>query len=86
MKFTDFITSKKEMKIGFLGGSITFGTGASLPTLCYRSRVMSELKEKYPETSLSDINAAIGGTCSDFGLFRMEKQLLSENPDMGVTL
>lgn len=82
MTFNDFMNTKNEIKLGFLGGSITFGTGASNPTLCYRSRVTKLLQEKYPDKKIENINAAIGGTGSNFGLFRMEKQLLSENPDI----
>jgi len=82
MKFTEFINSKDEIKLGFLGGSITFGTRASSGSLCYRNRVTAMLQEKFPEKKIENINAAIGGTGSDFGFFRMEKQLLSQNPDI----
>ena len=82
MNFTEFINSKDEIKLGFLGGSITFGTRASSGSLCYRNRVTTMIQEKFPGKKIENINAAIGGTGSDFGFFRMEKQLLSENPDM----
>lgn len=82
MTFAEFVQSKNEITLGFLGGSITFGTGASSGNLCYRNRITAMLQEKYPNTEFKNINAAIGGTGSDLGLFHMEKQLLSEKPDI----
>lgn len=82
MKFTELMNSKEEIKLGFLGGSITFGTRASSGCLCYRNRVTAMLQEKFPDKKIENINAAIGGTGSDFGFFRMEKQLLSQKPDI----
>ena len=82
MKISEIIKSKKTFKIGYLGGSITAGSGASVEGNCWRCKFTKYLKEKYPETEIVEINASIGGTGSDLGLFRMKKDLLSKNPDI----
>ena len=80
MKFRDFLSSKKDIKIGFFGGSITDGFGASEKSRCYRELVFSEIK-KINQTAVQTA-AAIGGTGSDLGLFRLERDLLMHNPDL----
>ena len=79
--FTQFLKGKKNVKIGYLGGSITAGSGASNPDKCWRCRVTKELGEKYPDINFEGIDAAIGGTGSDLGVFRMDEELMKYNPD-----
>ncbi len=82
MNFDEFVKTKKKIKLGFLGGSITLGAGASNPDKCYRSLVTKALNEHYPNVEFENINAAIGGTGSGFGLFRMDEDLLAHMPDI----
>ena len=82
MKISEIIKSKTSFRIGYFGGSITAGSGASLEKNCWRAKFTKYITEKYPETEITEINAAIGGTGSDLGLFRMKRDLLSQNPDM----
>lgn len=70
----------ETVTIGFLGGSITQGSLASCPDNCYASRVYQWWKEQFPNTQF--INAGIGGTTSQFGVARVEADLLRYEPDM----
>ncbi len=82
MNLDKFVENKKKIKLGFLGGSITLGAGASNPENCYRRLITKALNEHYEDVEFEDINAAIGGTGSGFGLFRMNDDLLKHSPDM----
>ena len=69
-----------EITLGFLGGSITQGAVASKQENCYASRVYKWWSETFPKVKF--INAGIGGTTSQFGVARVEEDLLSFHPDM----
>ncbi len=81
MKFKDFLNSKNNLKIGFFGGSITDGFGASERSRCYRELVFGEIKKNINRGAIQ-IAAAIGGTGSNLGLFRLERDLLRHMPDL----
>lgn len=66
---------KKELRIGYLGGSITAAPG-------WRVKSLKWFQERYPDSELSEINAAIGGTGSDLGVFRVEQDVLQHKPDL----
>lgn len=76
------LKNKKKLNIGYFGGSITEGAGASDPSKCWRSLTTQWICEKYPDCEICEIMAAIGGTGSDLGAYRCEKDLLSGNPDL----
>ncbi len=76
------LTQQKKLTIGYFGGSITEGAGASSGALCYRGRVTTWFREKYPDAEITEIQAAIGGTGSDLGMYRCERDLLSKKPDL----
>lgn len=40
------------------------------------------LREKYPSTAITFYDAAIGGTGSQLGMFRLERDVLSRKPDL----
>jgi len=82
MKLSEYINNKKEFKVGFLGGSITEGAGASKQEKRYSSLVTKALQDKYADVEFSEVNAGVGGTGSDLGIFRLEDDLLSKNPDI----
>jgi lysophospholipase L1-like esterase len=61
----------EKVTLGFLGGSITAGAGASdISVTSYRALVTQWFSEQYPNTSLESINAGVGGTGSQYGAFR----------------
>jgi len=65
----------KEVRVGYLGGSITAAPG-------WRVKSLKWLQEQYPAAKLSEINAAIGGTGSDLGVFRAQHDVLQFKPDL----
>ncbi|HPU62956.1 MAG TPA: GDSL-type esterase/lipase family protein [Mobilitalea sp.] len=72
----------KEIKIGFIGGSITAGSLASMPETCYAYLVYSWWNEMFPRADIGYINAGIGATTSQYGVARVSKDLLSYEPDV----
>jgi len=72
-----------KLNVGYLGGSITAGSGASKPNeTSYRALTTKWFQEQYPKAEIKEINAAIGGTGSDLGAFRCQRDLLSGKPDL----
>ena len=70
----------EEITLGFLGGSITQGSLASKQENCYASRVYQWWRGQFPKVRF--INAGIGGTTSQFGVARVEEDLLRFQPDL----
>ena len=76
------LQQEKELTIGYYGGSITEGAGQSAPGFCYRDRVTAWMKAQYPDAAITEIQAAIGGTGSDLGMYRCGRDLLMNKPDL----
>lgn len=70
-----------KITVAFLGGSITQGSLSTTPEKCYAYLVYKWWKEKFPNTEVVYVNAGIGGTPSDFGVARVDKDALSYSPD-----
>ncbi|MCB1279361.1 SGNH/GDSL hydrolase family protein [Prosthecobacter sp.] len=68
-------TPGAEVKIGYLGGSITAQSG-------WRPKTLAYFQKTYPQAKFSEINAAIGGTGSDLGVFRLKQDVLDHKPDL----
>ena len=68
-------TTGAEVKIGYLGGSITAQSG-------WRVQTLAHFKKAYPQSTFAEINAAIGGTGSGLGAFRAQQDVLSKGPDL----
>ncbi|HEY1065362.1 MAG TPA: SGNH/GDSL hydrolase family protein, partial [Pirellulales bacterium] len=68
-------TAGAEVKIGYLGGSITAQPG-------WRPKSLAFFQKTFPEAKFSEINAAIGGTGSDLGVFRLKQDVLDARPDL----
>lgn len=64
-----------SVKVAYLGGSITAQNG-------WRVLSLDWFKQRFPKAKFSEINAAIGGTGSDFGVFRLHDQVLKFKPDL----
>lgn len=71
----------EELTIGFLGGSITQGSLATAPDLCYAYHVYQWWVKTFPKASFHYVNAGIGATNSQFGAARAESDLLAYRPD-----
>ncbi len=73
----------ESLSVVFFGGSLTYGANASDPLkTSYRGLMAKYLTEKYPKAHFTFHDAAIGGTGSDLGLFRLERDVLSKKPDL----
>jgi lysophospholipase L1-like esterase len=77
------LTKDKALTVGYFGGSITEGAGASKGSVTsWRAKTTAYLKATYPDAKITEANAAIGGTGSDLGAFRLENDLLVKKPDL----
>lgn len=74
----------EKLNIGFLGGSITMGSVATKPELCYAHRVFDWFVKTFPNAEFKYINAGIGATDSHFGVARCDKDLLAYKPDFVI--
>ena len=68
--------------VAFLGGSITHGSGASVPENCYREKFTRYLKEQFPKADVTGVHAAVGGTGSWLGAFRLKDDALDKGADL----
>lgn len=69
------IASGETVRIAYLGGSITAAPG-------WRVQSREWLEETYPDATFEEIHAAIGGTGSDLGVFRLGQDVLRHEPDL----
>ncbi|SDK26370.1 Lysophospholipase L1 [Pedobacter sp. ok626] len=70
------VKSGKAVTVAYFGGSITQATGG------WRDLSFNWLTATYPKATFKQVNAAIGGTGSNLGVFRLEHDVLSESPDL----
>lgn len=75
----------ESLVIGYIGGSITQGSGASTYAKCYVSRVNRWWLDTFPDATFEFVNAGVGGTDSMYGCERLDDDLLSKNPDFVIT-
>lgn len=77
------LNNDKKLTIGYFGGSITEGAGASdASKTSWRAQVTDWFRTMYPEADVTEIQAAIGGTGSDLGMYRCDADLLAKEPDL----
>jgi lysophospholipase L1-like esterase len=65
----------KTVRIAYLGGSITAQEG-------WRPKTLKWFRDQFPAVKVEEINAAIGGTGSDLGVFRLKHDVLDHDPDL----
>ena len=78
----DKLQQGDPVTIAYFGGSITNGAGASGEKYTYRALVTSWLRARYPKSQITEVNASIGGTGSDLGVFRFGQDVLKHQPDL----
>lgn len=71
----DKLKRSEPLRIAYLGGSITAQAG-------WRPKTLAWFQKEHPATPITEINAAIGGTGSDLGVFRLEGDVLARKPDL----
>src|SRR3569623_990170 len=77
------LANKKQLTIGYYGGSLMAGAGASnAAKTSWRARTTAWCKEHFPEAAITEVNAASGGTGADLGAFRCANDLLTKDPDL----
>lgn len=73
----------EALTVAFLGGSLTWGANASDPNkTSYRALIGEKLRNQYPAAKWRFIDAAIGGTGSQLGIFRVQRDVLTYTPDL----
>ena len=65
----------QEVTVAYLGGSITAMDG-------WRNKTTAWLRETFPNAMFTEVHAAIGGTGSDLGVFRLGRDVLAHGPDL----
>ncbi|WP_298865873.1 SGNH/GDSL hydrolase family protein [uncultured Gimesia sp.] len=69
------LKQKQDVRVAYLGGSITAAPG-------WRVKTTKWLQKAFPQSKIHEIHAAIGGTGSDLGAFRLEHDVLQHRPDL----
>jgi len=69
------LQQNKNINIAYFGGSITEQSG-------WRVQTLNWFRQTYPQLHIKEINAAIGGTGSEIGVFRMDHDVLSQKPNL----
>jgi len=73
----------ESLEVVFFGASLTWGANASDPLrTSYRAEIARRLEREYPRARFRFHDAAIGGTGSQLGVFRMERDVLAHDPDL----
>ncbi len=78
---------EKKLTIGYIGGSITYGGSARTVmdgqkgdiNLSYVNRISNWFKETYKGATIETVNAGVSDTATNFGIFRLEKNLMNTN-------
>ena len=65
----------KSVTVAYFGGSITAMNG-------WRNKTYEWLQSKYPGSDIKMINAGLGGTGSELGVFRMDSDVMKYDPDL----
>lgn len=73
----------EQLNVAFFGASLTWGANASEPNqTSYRGGVANKLRAKYPKARFRFWDGAIGGTGSQLGVYRLERDVLKHDPDL----
>ncbi len=73
----------EQLNVAFFGASLTWGANATDPQLTsYRAQFADRLTAAYPKAHFKFLDGAIGGTGSQLGVFRLEREVLRHKPDL----
>ncbi len=77
------LNNKESINVVYYGGSVTAGAGASVAdTTSWRGRIGSWLEVNFPQSNITNINSAIGGTSTYLGSYRLNQAVIEQNPDL----
>jgi len=71
----------EPIKIVVLGGSITAGSLASVESKRWANLMTDWWRTTFPKSTITLINSGIGGTGSDIGVHRLQRDVFSKDPD-----
>ena len=72
-----------KLTVVFFGGSLTWGARSSDPQkTSYRGIIGQQLEQKYPKAHFKFVDAAIGGSGSQLGAYRLDRDVLAYKPDL----
>jgi sialidase-1 len=81
--FFDKLRAGRAVTVAWLGGSITAGAGATDPArTSYRALVTQWLRDRFPLSTINEINAAVGGTGSAYAAMRVRRDVIAHKPDL----
>jgi len=84
--FGDFDRRAKageRLNVIFFGASLTWGANATDQShTSYRADIAQRMESAYPQAHFTFRDAAIGGTGSQLGVFRLDRDVLSHHPDL----
>jgi len=83
-RFRAKLRAGEDVTVVFLGDSVTVGGDATTPGLSFVGRFEGELRRIFPDAGLRVVNAGVGGTNSDDGLKRLERDVQAHQPDLVV--
>ncbi len=81
--FDKFRAGHSSVVIGYLGGSITAGVGATDPeSTSWRALTTRWFQERFPGVEVREIDASLKGTGSELAAYRVEADLLRHRPEI----
>ena len=78
------LNAGQKLTIVALGSSSTAGAGATAPQFSYPSRLAAVLQARFPEVAIRIVNRGVSGEQSPQMVARMERDVLSEHPDLVI--
>lgn len=74
------LTHDKKLNIGYLGGSITYGQGTNATAdNCWAGLTTKWFRDNFPAATIKGNNAGIQDTTSDYGLFRLDRDMFVDD-------
>ncbi len=70
------VKAGKSVTIAYFGGSITAAQGG------WREQSLKWFQQQFPQANIKHINAGVGGTGSDLGVFRVKNDVIDQKPDL----
>ena len=80
----DKIHSGEEVNIVFLGGSCTYGAGATAVKNNLESKTINQIKRLYPDANINYYNAGLGSTNHVITSYYGYDAVLNRNPDLVI--
>lgn len=73
----------ERLTVAFIGGSLTWGANATDPNrTSWRVLIGEKLEERYPDAHFKFVDAGIGATGSQLGIFRLDRDVIRYKPDV----